>query len=78
MGHDLVLVLEGQTCRDTMSGEEFETTVTVVLDGKEHRGAGGRCTKGVWRVPTERPLSVAFVHRGASGNLKTLVIFDFL
>ena len=40
MGDDLVIVLEGQTCRDTMSGEEFETTVTVVLDGNKYRGCG--------------------------------------
>ena len=27
-------------CRDTMSGQEFETTVTVIFDGREFRGCG--------------------------------------
>lgn len=27
-------------CRDTMSGQQFETTVTVILDGREFRGCG--------------------------------------
>lgn len=38
--HELVIVLEGRACMDTMSGESFETMVTVVLDGKELRGCG--------------------------------------
>jgi membrane-bound inhibitor of C-type lysozyme/uncharacterized membrane protein len=37
---ELTIVLEGDGCYDTMSGEEFETTVTVVLDGTEYRGCG--------------------------------------
>ena len=39
-GHDLLIVLEGRRCQDTMSGEEFDITVMVVLDGKEFRGCG--------------------------------------
>ncbi len=40
MGHELVSVLAVRRCQDTMSGESFETTVTVVLDGKELRRCG--------------------------------------
>jgi uncharacterized membrane protein/membrane-bound inhibitor of C-type lysozyme len=39
-GHTLTLVLQARACRDTMSGEEFETTVVVSLDGRELRGCG--------------------------------------
>ncbi len=39
-GHALAIMLEGRVCMDTMSGEAFETRVTVVLDGREHRGCG--------------------------------------
>ena len=38
--HELEVLLEGTSCRDTMSGEEFETAVKVVLDGKEYHGCG--------------------------------------
>ena len=38
--HDLTVVLEGTTCSDTMSGEVFETRVSVVLDGTEFYGCG--------------------------------------
>ena len=36
----LELQLEGRKCLDTMSGEEFETSVTVLLDNKEYQGCG--------------------------------------
>lgn len=36
----LTLVLDAQPCRDTMSDEAFETTVTVLLDGLTYRGCG--------------------------------------
>ena len=39
-GHELVIVLEGRGCQDTMSDESYETTVTIVVDGKELRGCG--------------------------------------
>ena len=39
-GHKLSVVIELGTCRDTMSGESFASTVTVHLDGKEFRGCG--------------------------------------
>jgi uncharacterized membrane protein len=39
-GHVLEVRLEGSECRDTMSGETFETTVTVTLDGRTLRGCG--------------------------------------
>ena len=38
--HDMTLLIEGQSCHDTMSGELFDTTVTVILDGKTYRGCG--------------------------------------
>jgi len=38
--HELIIVLQGQRCRDSMSGEPFETTVTVILDDREYRGCG--------------------------------------
>jgi uncharacterized membrane protein len=38
--HSLTVLLESQRCRDTMSGEEFETTVTVTLDDKTFSGCG--------------------------------------
>jgi uncharacterized membrane protein len=38
--HDLSILLEGRPCQDTMSGEPFDTTVTVILDGREYRGCG--------------------------------------
>jgi membrane-bound inhibitor of C-type lysozyme len=38
--HELTIVLKGQRCRDTMSGEPFETTATVILDHREYQGCG--------------------------------------
>lgn len=38
--HDLNLTLEGRRCTDTMSGETFETTVTLVFDGRRLSGCG--------------------------------------
>lgn len=38
--HELSAIIVGRRCRDTMSGEAFETTVTVILDGKKYRGCG--------------------------------------
>jgi uncharacterized membrane protein len=38
--HELIIVLRGQPCRDTMSDETFETAVVVTLDGRELRGCG--------------------------------------
>ncbi|MCK5190228.1 MAG: MliC family protein [Methylococcales bacterium] len=39
-GHILELILKGSRCLDTMSDEPFETTVTVILDGKKFNGCG--------------------------------------
>jgi uncharacterized membrane protein len=39
-GEAVEILLEPGPCRDTMSGEEFETTVTVVLEGGTLRGCG--------------------------------------
>jgi membrane-bound inhibitor of C-type lysozyme/uncharacterized membrane protein len=39
-GHELVVELRGRPCHDSMSGEPFETTVTVRLDGKTYPGCG--------------------------------------
>jgi putative lipoprotein len=39
-GHELEIVLEGKSCADTMSGEKFETTVTVTFDGTSLAGCG--------------------------------------
>jgi uncharacterized membrane protein len=38
--HSLTLLLEGRRCTDTMSGEEFEVTVTVTLNGRMLKGCG--------------------------------------
>ena len=38
--HRLTVVLEGRSCRDSMSGEAFETRVTVTLDDRTLRGCG--------------------------------------
>ncbi len=38
--HELTVIIERGSCRDTMSGETFEAFVTVRLDGREHRGCG--------------------------------------
>jgi len=39
-GHVLELNLKGSRCLDTTSDETFETTVTVILDGKKFNGCG--------------------------------------
>lgn len=38
--HDLQVVIEDTPCQDTMSGEEFESTVTMTLDGETYQGCG--------------------------------------
>jgi len=38
--HSLAVLIEGRGCTDTMSGEEFEVTVTVTLDDITYRGCG--------------------------------------
>jgi putative lipoprotein len=38
--HELIIMLKDQLCHDSMSGEAFETTVIVSLNGKEYRGCG--------------------------------------
>lgn len=38
--HELSVIIVGRRCRDTMSEEAFETTVSVILDGKKYRGCG--------------------------------------
>lgn len=38
--HDLRVVITGQPCRGTMAAEAYAAAVTVVLDGREHRGCG--------------------------------------
>jgi membrane-bound inhibitor of C-type lysozyme len=38
--HDLTILIEGKPCQDTMSGEEFDSTVTVTLDGRTLLGCG--------------------------------------
>ncbi len=39
-GHVLELILKGTKCLDSMNDESFETTVTVILDGKTFNGCG--------------------------------------
>lgn len=39
-GRKLTVVLEGGRCSDSMSDEQFETTVTVTFDGKQLAGCG--------------------------------------
>ena len=38
--HTLTVTITETPCTDTMSGERFETTVTVELDGRAYRGCG--------------------------------------
>ncbi len=38
--HRLRVVIEDRACTDVMSGEAFETTVAVTLDGKTYHGCG--------------------------------------
>lgn len=39
-GRELTILIEGRPCQDTMSGEEFESTVTVILDDRTLSGCG--------------------------------------
>lgn len=39
-GHSLSVAVRPQTCQDTMSGEQFEAQVTVVIDGRTLHGCG--------------------------------------
>ncbi len=38
--HKLEVILKSKSCSDDMSGEIFETTVTVILDDHRYRGCG--------------------------------------
>jgi len=38
--HELEIIIEGKICRDTMVDKQYESTVTVNLDGKEYHGCG--------------------------------------
>jgi uncharacterized membrane protein len=38
--HELEITIEGKSCRDTMVDEQYESTVTVDLDGKKYHGCG--------------------------------------
>ena len=38
--HAIEVVISGQSCRDTMRGDPFESTVTVTLDGRSYNGCG--------------------------------------
>jgi hypothetical protein len=38
---DLQVVIQPTACTDVMSGEPYETTVTVTLDGRAYHGCGG-------------------------------------
>ena len=37
---DSSVLIEGKPCVDSMSGESFQTTVTVTFDGKIYAGCG--------------------------------------
>jgi len=37
---DLTVLIEGRPCNDSMSGEPFESSVTVILDRKKYRRCG--------------------------------------
>ncbi len=39
-GHEIMVMIEKRPRKDSMSGELFESTVTVTLDGRTHRGGG--------------------------------------
>ena len=39
--HDIRVEIQPTACNDVMSGESYETTVTVTLDGRAHHGCGG-------------------------------------
>jgi uncharacterized membrane protein/membrane-bound inhibitor of C-type lysozyme len=38
--HDIRIVIEEERCEDTMSGEAYPNTVTLVLDGRQYAGCG--------------------------------------
>lgn len=38
--HEMTIVIQGQRCRDSMSGEPFETSVIVIFDHREYQGCG--------------------------------------
>ena len=38
--HELILMISGEACLDSMSGEEFSSKTTVTLDGKTLQGCG--------------------------------------
>jgi uncharacterized membrane protein len=38
---DLRVLIQPTACIDAMSGEPYETTVTITLDGREYHGCGG-------------------------------------
>ena len=39
-GKNLTIIIEGRPCRDTMSGESFDTSVHVALDHQRFQGCG--------------------------------------
>jgi len=39
-GHTVTIILRDQQCHDDMSGEPFDTTVTLIFDGRRLRGCG--------------------------------------
>jgi hypothetical protein len=39
--HDLQVLIQPTACTDAMSGESYETTVTITLDGRAYHGCGG-------------------------------------
>jgi hypothetical protein len=39
--HDLQVLIQPTACTDVMSGESYETTVTITLDGRAYHGCGG-------------------------------------
>lgn len=39
-GQEMTLTISAETCRDSMSGEEFESRVEVVINGENLRGCG--------------------------------------
>lgn len=39
--HDLRILIQPDSCTDAMSGEAYETTVTVTRDGRPYHGCGG-------------------------------------
>ena len=39
--HDLQVLIHPTGCTDAMSGESYETTVTITLDGRAYHGCGG-------------------------------------